>query len=385
MKKRLLYFVPDNPFGGKSGNRTRYLQLLDYLSSLSPQYEVEFLSLGDHSGPWEEVHKRQFAARYPNMKLHIYYRRVSRTNKVKKFFAYRIPTAIPRLFSGTTVDLTHFILRNNVRKLVRQGNFDTVIASYASWGRIFDGIDPNIEKIIDTHDFLTAQRHHEKNKIGKLFQSEMNILRKFDYIWTYSSEEAYLFEQFTDAKVIHLPTSVGAPAAHQRPVVDPADIIYVASANRHNVSSAQWLCKEVLPYLGDLKIQVVGKICEYIDDHPNIVKQGMVENIALLYQRCKIAICPMLSGTGVKIKVIEALSYDLPVVTTRRGMDGLLNKVNNGCIVAENGQEFAEGILRLMHDESYYEKHRHDARSYFQLCHAPSLEKKMLDGIFLGA
>lgn len=382
MKKRILYFIPDNPFWEKSGNRTRFLQLLDYLASLSTWYEVELISIGDHSGVWEEAHKSKFVQRYPEIKLHILNRKGSKANKIKYFLNYKIPTAIPKLFRTTTVDVTNFILRNKVRKLVRQGNFDMVIASYASWARVFDGIDSKITKIIDTHDFLAAQHHRKKNKIGKLFQSEMDILNKFDVIWTYSSEEAYIFEQFTKAKVMYLPTSA-QPVALQIQREHVMDVLYIASANRHNIKSAQWLYEKVLPHLGAVKIHVIGAICHYMNDHPKIIKHGIIEDLSSMYQRSKMAICPMLSGTGIKIKVIEALSYSLPVVTTRRGVDGLLNKINNGCIVTANAQEFADTITRLVHDEGYYEQHRLDAKNYYDQCHTPSLEKKVLDSIFL--
>jgi len=62
----------------------------------------------------------------------------------------------------------------------------------------------------------------------------------------------------------------------------------------------------------------------------------MVANLVEFYQNVSIVICPMFSGTGVKIKVLEALSYGIPVVTNQRGVDGLLNKSANGCLVTEN-------------------------------------------------
>ena len=50
MKKRILYFMPDNPSARKAGNLTRCTQMLNYLESLSDIYEVDFLSIGD----WEK-------------------------------------------------------------------------------------------------------------------------------------------------------------------------------------------------------------------------------------------------------------------------------------------------------------------------------------------
>ncbi|MDE5448512.1 glycosyltransferase family 4 protein, partial [Elizabethkingia meningoseptica] len=101
------------------------------------------------------------------------------------------------------------------------------------------------------------------------------------------------------------------------------------------------------------------------------------------YKSAKIAICPMLSGTGIKIKVLEALSYSLPVVTNRRGVDGLINKSLNGCLVSESGLEFADNIMKLLNDDKFYEEIKHYGKKYFLENHMINQEKKILDHTFL--
>ena len=92
----------------------------------------------------------------------------------------------------------------------------------------------------------------------------------------------------------------------------------------------------------------------------------------------------MLSGTGIKIKVLEALSHSLPIVTNRRGVDGLVNKKSNGCIVESTGKGFAKAILRLLKDESFYLEKKKEAETYFLENHIFEREKEVLDNIFLG-
>ena len=81
----------------------------------------------------------------------------------------------------------------------------------------------------------------------------------------------------------------------------------------------------------------------------------MVQDLEEFYTNARVAICPMLSGTGIKIKVLEALSYGLPVVTNRRGIDGLINKKNNGCIVCQDPKDFADNINQLIKDDVFYQ------------------------------
>lgn len=91
----------------------------------------------------------------------------------------------------------------------------------------------------------------------------------------------------------------------------------------------------------------------------------------------------MLTGTGIKIKVIEALSYGLPIVCTLRGIDGLSNKTNNGCWVAENEKEFSEHIIQLLNDPKLYEKYRKQSVDFFTENYSIEIGYKKLDQTFI--
>ena len=380
MKKKILYFMPDNPVSGKAGNLTRASQMLHYLQRLSSNYDVDFLSIGDW-GDWDEINKEKFVSQYPNVNLHLINRKGSKTNKLKAFFQYKLLNIIPKLLKGTSIDITNPILRNKVKNFINKEKYDIIIISYASWAQVIDGISKGPYLIIDTHDFITAQSRKKTDKIGKLFQNEIQILRKFDEIWTYSVEEEYIFEQFTDKKVTLIPVSFPLNFNKEKRTTT-YDVIYVASKNPHNIAGINWFLKEVLPFLRDVKIHIIGRICSEIGDYENVVKYGMVDDLDDFYRNSRVAICPMLSGTGIKIKVIEALSYGIPVVTNRRGVDGLVNKKENGCLVSDDPKIFAEDINRLLTDQIFYDRTKNEAISYFQNNHDPKLEEALMNKIF---
>jgi len=233
-----------------------------------------------------------------------------------------------------------------------------------------------------TVQYLQKEAIGKKLDIGREFSAEIDILKKFNEIWTYSIEEEYIFEQFTGKKVNLIPISFKADAINNFAQAK-YPVVYVAGNNPHNVVSAKWYVDQVVPLLGDIKTYVVGSICDKMDDHPNIVKLGIVEDLDAFYKQSKISICPMLTGTGVKIKVLEALSFGIPVVTSRRGVDGLLNKTQNGCLVSQTEFEFARNIKNLLEDEAYHREIAAQGYSYFTVNHAEEKERKFLDAIFL--
>ena len=122
----------------------------------------------------------------------------------------------------------------------------------------------------------------------------------------------------------------------------------MGSNNPHNTNAAKWFFDKVYPLLPDtIKITVVGRVCSAVPEKENIEKIEYAENLSEYYKKSKITICPMLSGTGLKIKVVESLSYGIPIVCNTRGVDGLLNKLNNGCIVTNDPNEFSNAIQKL--------------------------------------
>jgi glycosyltransferase involved in cell wall biosynthesis len=381
MKKRILYFMPDNPTKGKAGNLTRCLKVLDYFhENYSDLASIEFLSVLDW-GEWDRDGIDSFRSRYPLINLSLINRKIPKNKPIKRLLFYKLYNLIPKLLRGISVDITNLYFRKKIKNHLNKTRYDVVIMSYSSWGSLASLFNYNPYLILDTHDFITAQSRNQKNQIGRLFQSELNILRLYDEIWTLSVEEKYIYEQFTSAHVLHHPvTYPGIPLKPKSSY--KYDIIYVASINPHNTSSIHWFLEKVLPRLKNYKIHIVGRICSTIEDvSENIIKHGMVEDLDYFYSESRIAICPMLSGTGVKIKVVEALANNIPVVTSTRGVDGLINKVNNGCLVADSPEEFANHIVRLLEDNDFFEKKKIEAFEYFQNCHSPSLEKKLFSSI----
>jgi glycosyltransferase involved in cell wall biosynthesis len=103
-----------------------------------------------------------------------------------------------------------------------------------------------------------------------------------------------------------------------------------------------------------IRICVIGKICDYFPSLPGVEKHLFVHDLSEYYYKARVAICPMLNGTGVKVKTVEALSYGLPVVCNLRGLDGLPAKENNGCLRGDTPEEFAAHIENLLTDEQLY-------------------------------
>jgi glycosyltransferase involved in cell wall biosynthesis len=90
-------------------------------------------------------------------------------------------------------------------------------------------------------------------------------------------------------------------------------------------------------------------------------------------RECAVFVCPILAGSGIRVKLLEAFATGIPAVSTSVGAEGLAGNGLDICNVADSPQAFADGILRLFDhpDEAsalarraraYVEQHRDMAR-----------------------
>jgi glycosyltransferase involved in cell wall biosynthesis len=271
-------------------------------------------------------------------------------------------------------------------KVLKGNKYDFIIISYAYWADLINGNEllNGAKTIIDTHDFLTSQ--HQKDKdflLGASIQEELRRLSLFDEVWAISNDEQFVFSQFLKNRIRLVPVIFDEPDQAIQ-LNKEFDLIYVASDNHNNRNSINWFFTEVYPLLPKgLSICIIGKITDHLPQELVVTKVPYAEDLSQYYHKAKVSICPMLAGTGVKIKVVEALAYGLPVVCTQRGVDGLPNKINNGCLVSDDPDEFARNITALLTSETFYNRQHTYATEHFKSAFEADSSMELLDNCFI--
>ena len=375
---KILYFYPENPVVLNQGNNARAFALLQYFKS--KHYKIDYVGIASKSFSDIDIESIKKADLIDNGFL------LKKDKRISKTLSYLFTYAIPNKLKGRIRDFdrTRFGHKEQFSRILKDNQYDYIIISYAYWAELIRENKhlKNAKLIIDTHDFLTSQFQNQKRfNLGKYFNKEVELLNLFQKVWVISSDENYVFSQFVSSEVITIPHALDAK--FQLNSTKKYDLVYVASSNEHNVKSAKWFFEEVYPKLNpNLSICVVGKINEHISELPNVTKMHFVEDLDQVYSESRVAICPMLSGTGLKIKVVEALSFGLPVVCNPRGIDGLINKTNNGCLVAEDATTFSKYIEQLLTDENFYKQQQTLSKNFFENYLSVNSVYSELDNVF---
>lgn len=357
----VLYFFPYEITNKNHGNITRAIQLLEYFTSRPDKISIDFVTQ-EHKDIENEpsLLKKMF----PELNSFFLQRKYSKKNHLKYFIKSKIPSLLDKKkqkkYHTHIKSPTTLFEKQEFNKLLKKKQYDCIIISYVYFAPLIRN-NPyvgNAKLIIDTHDFMTALNKKKKSfSLGPAFEEEMKILNEFDNVWAISSDELYLFSQFA-AKAEHsfVPVMYENNTKQNKSEI-LYDLLYVASDNPSNQISAKWFFNKVYPLLSKkVRICVIGRIVNFIPKGlPNVTSILFADNLKQYYLQSRISICPMLQGTGIKVKVVEALSFALPVICTLRGLDGLPQKSNNGCLLAKDEFEFAKQIAELMSDKAFYE------------------------------
>jgi len=125
-----------------------------------------------------------------------------------------------------------------------------------------------------------------------------------------------------------------------------------------NLVGATWFIKAVLPHLRRRSPQVEIRLIGRFDDRlvaaaagEGVTIVGEVDDVDLELRDARGVIVPLLSGSGTRIKILEALAYGVPLVTTTIGCEGIDVIPDRHALVCDDPLDFAEACERLLVDD----------------------------------
>jgi glycosyltransferase involved in cell wall biosynthesis len=112
----------------------------------------------------------------------------------------------------------------------------------------------------------------------------------------------------------------------------------------------------------EARLVVAGSICDKLKPGPGIELLGKVRDAAQAHADFLVSINPMPSGTGLKIKTVEAMACGRPVVATPAGCAGLRSYFGQGLIEVNDETSFAEALLAWLRDPDEARRQGQSAR-----------------------
>ena len=140
---------------------------------------------------------------------------------------------------------------------------------------------------------------------------------------------------------------------------EPGTLLFLGSW-RHdpNRIAVDWFMRHVMPLIAaaepGVKLSIVGSDPPaahlYADYAAHLEMLGFVNDVRDPLARYSLFVCPILSGSGVRVKLLEAFAAGIPVVSTRVGAEGLAATDGEFCALADDPAGFADRVIALLRD-----------------------------------
>jgi glycosyltransferase involved in cell wall biosynthesis len=99
---------------------------------------------------------------------------------------------------------------------------------------------------------------------------------------------------------------------------------------------------------------------------PNVVIIGKIETAEKVYHHFNLMVVPLLSGSGMRIKMIEGMAYGKPIVSTTIGAEGIYVKSGKNCLLADTPDDFANAVLEILTNKDKRDSMQKDARYFVE-------------------
>ena len=204
-----------------------------------------------------------------------------------------------------------------------------------------------------------AEAKEERRQAARSSRVEARWLAEFSGLAVTSQGDAQVFlESMPHAVVGVVPNVVALPAISDGPraVSEPITLLLAGNLSYFpNEDAALFLAEEIWPRLTSL-VPDVRVIVAGAEPPPSVRALGdlqgwqVVANPRMLdpiYQAADIAVVPVQAGGGTRIKLLEAMAYGLPVVSTALGAEGLRVEHDRHLLIADTPEAFAAECARL--------------------------------------
>lgn len=282
-------------------------------------------------------------------------------------------TALPY----TVYKFHHPLMRKHIYTLVSSHHFDCIWIDHASMIPYLPADYSGI-KILETHnaEHVLYQRvaQEESRLKWKVFFALESIkyrmflrrsLSPFDAVFSISlTDKKELLKLIGGApgvksRIILLPPAISEKFFHLKNQNDGKTILFVGLLTWYpNRLGIAWFLDKVFPLIKtrnpDAQCLIVGDYVKQkkFSNTPAVRFAGHVKDVTPYLQRASVFVIPLFSGSGVRIKMLEAMAAGIPVVSTTIGAEGIPVVDGTHVLIADDAKKFAANVSLFLQNKA---------------------------------
>jgi len=263
-----------------------------------------------------------------------------------------------------------------LKRLLKRNVYDAVILENLATMNAVTTIRKyggNIKIIYDAHNVDSKLGAMAVEKFGmsrdylkSIQETERTMHKTVNALFTCSKEDRNDFLEMNEGKIPVgiIPNGVKVGDIFDNTVKEdkPGSVLFCGSLHSPpNSEGLYWFYKNcwnnVKEQFPNIKLLVVGSGTApgYLDEmykDESVIFSGAVEDVKPWYNKAAIAVVPLLTGSGTRLKILEAMSLGVPVISTALGAEGIEYTDKQDIEIFDNPERFSNGIIELLNNKS---------------------------------
>ena len=272
---------------------------------------------------------------------------------VQRYVSRRAQQRIRQILKDHRIDAVHFDLPHLAWYLHEVRHLPKVLTHHnveflrvARWAEV------------EKNHLLKAYLHYQAHKLKRL---EARLGPQFDRCIAVSEFDKDLLIDLSQCNNFSVIPN-GVDADYFRPAPPgprSAGLVWVgAMSGAYNRDAVDFFLSRIAPdlyaRLPELPMTFVGSsptsfLQKKVRDNPCITSTGYVDDVRPFVDRAAVFIAPLRSGSGTKVKILNAMSQGKPVVTTSVGAEGIIALPDQEILSADDEKQFVQKVLHLLH------------------------------------
>lgn len=359
---RILYITYEKPLGtGGNGGQIRQYQILKRLSKKHHFHYVGTYFTKEEERMLNDLFEHVIAPRAPKLIWHL----ISIAHRLIRF---DYPNFV-RIFEGLRV-----ILNNQMRDLCRNGQYDIIQVEHTNIAHWLNSICPSIPKILVAHNIKkelwykysqnTSGFHKFKYYLDsrRFHYYESRNIRSYQAVVAMSEADKEKIVQIVGQEIVVPVVPNGVDLEYFKPVNEcgqPGGIVFTGTMNHPpNHEGIMFFLNDIFPKIIEkvpsIKITIVGNSPKQqllsVIDNRFVTVTGFVDDIRPYLASASIVVVPLLSGSGTRLKILEAMAMGKAIVSTSIGAEGITYTHEKNILIANDPGEFAKTVIDLLNN-----------------------------------
>ncbi len=351
----LFPYLPTPPtFGGA-------LRVYHILKQLSKYHDVTVAGYNEHGDM--ELFKEEFPELEGKMhfisRKHVKYRRLMQAYSYLTSHSYWYNWAQSNKFES------------QLNNLLAKEDFDIVQAEFASMGHF--ELETDAVRILDAHnveydnfrrmsklEWSGIRKKFYKREYERSYLEEVKAFKRHDAIFVTSGRDGAIIKRDAPEVTQYIvPNGVDTGYFRSSGVEpEPYSIVFTGAMGYvPNYDGMLYFLKEIFPVIKrsvpQAKVYIVGSkpppvLLKYQSN--SVIITGFVDDVRPYIDQASVFIVPLKMGSGTRLKVVEALSMQKPVVSTSIGCEGIDVTDGEDIIIRDDPTAFAQAVIGLFND-----------------------------------